>query len=78
MHSFEIEVIFVNICLNQNCILVTFNGCSDNILQLNNEVLFSPLSYTKMFGRDERLIQFFLTLYPMFFSPRTRPLNWVI
>ena len=72
MRSFQIDVIFVKILFKSE-----FKRCFDNIsliykteslLQLNNKVLFSPASYTKMFGRDEHLIQFFLSLYPMLFS----------
>ena len=69
MHSFEIEVIFVKHLLRHNCILVTLNDVLtmcigpiykiEQLLQCNNKVLVSPSSYTKMFGSDEHLIQFF-------------------
>ena len=44
------------------------------LLHFTNKVLFAPTSYDKMFGSDKRLIQFFLSLYPMLIYPQT-PLN---
>ena len=32
-------------------------------------MLFAPTSYAKMFGSDERLIQFWLSLYPLLLFP---------
>ena len=36
-----------------------------------NKMLFAPTSYAKIFCGDERLIQFWLYLYPMFLFPQT-------
>ena len=37
----------------------------------SNKVLFAPTSHTKIIGSDSRLIQFWLSLYPMLLFPRT-------
>ena len=37
-------------------------------------MLFAPTANAKMFGSNERLIQFWLSLYPMLLFPRT-PFN---
>ena len=41
------------------------------LFHLTNKVLFAPTSYAKMIGRDGRLINFWLYLYPILFFPRT-------
>ena len=41
------------------------------LLNFTNKVCFAPTSYAKMFGSDERLIQFWLPLYPMLLFPLT-------
>ena len=41
------------------------------LLHFNNKVLFARTSYTKMFGSNERLIQFWLSLHSMLLFPLT-------
>ena len=48
------------------------------LLQVNNNVLFAPTSYTKMFCSEERLIQFLSSLYPMLLFTLTPFKNKVI
>ena len=65
------------IFLNQICILASFNDVLtisvrfESPLHFTENVLFATTSYTKMFGSDERLIQFWLSLYLMLLFTRT-------
>ena len=82
MPSFELEVIFANIFKKQACILATFNNVlttSVRFIKSNrfctftrqSSVYCTPTYYAKMVGNNERLIQFWLSLYPMSLFPRT-------
>ena len=71
MRSFEIEVVFVKHLFKSDLYFGHILQCFDNIdliqkieplLQLNNKVLFSLLSSAKLFGSNDRLIQFFVSL----------------
>ena len=65
------------IFLNQICILASFNDVLtisvrfESPLHFTENVLFATTSYTKMFGSDERLIQFWLSLYLVLLFTRT-------
>ena len=80
MCGFEIEVVFVKHLFKSDLYFGHIYRYFDNIGSIykiepcwhfTNRVLFAPTSYTNMFGSDERLINFWLSLYPMLLFPRS-------
>ena len=74
MRSFEIDIIFVKYFFKSDLYLGHILRCFDHIsliyqieplLYFHQTEVWTPPSYAKMFGSDERLIQFWLSRYPM-------------
>ena len=83
MSSFEIDDIFLKHFLNVDMYsshkLMMFGVFSqiDSIYQIQpllyfqKSALWTPISYVKMFGSNERLVRFWFPLYPMLLFSQT-------
>ena len=77
MRSIEIEVIFVKHLFKLDLYfshIKRSSGHFGSIYKIEPRLktaLWTPTSYAKMFGNNDRLIQFWISLYPMLLFPRS-------